>query len=235
MDGIKLLEHTKSLQRAHQLQRYQLELALDAIPRDSRYSSQLVDLMKREEMILRDGNMLTNSITANSVADIGKRVDEALRNETRHFFRSVSQHNVKKWIALLQKFDRERGNIRAYVDQGRTSRLGTEPDLTTATAFMSNSNSKHSCGNKMNFTVDMIDAEIDRLEADYNENWVDYEKFSMEEAFRSQLARIGEYACSVARIMSRSGPLVLLKMLMYLLFVFFFMPQTTTGVGTSRH
>jgi len=196
MDGAKLMEHTKSLQRAHQLQRYQLELALDAIPRDSRYSSQLVELMKREEMILRDGNMLTNNATANSVADIGKRVDDALRNETRQFFRSVSQHNVKKWIALLQKFDRERGNIRAHVDHGRTSRLGAETDISAATSNLTSigdsGSDKESSPPEKRFTVDMIDSEIGRLEADYNENWVKFEKFSMEEAFRSQLARIGK-------------------------------------------
>ena len=39
-------------------------------------------------------------------------------------------------------------------------------------------------------TPEDLDEEADRLEMDYNRNWMKYEGFSLQEAFRSQAARV---------------------------------------------
>lgn len=99
--------HIYSLNKAHILQRYQLELGLDDISRDSRYSNTLIDYMKREEQFTKDGNISTNASK-----DVTNKVEELLKQETKSFFHSVTQHNLKKWIALLQKYDKERGKVK---------------------------------------------------------------------------------------------------------------------------
>ena len=159
-----------------------IELGLENIPRDSRYSSMLVELMKREEGMTREGNLFSHQ-----AKDLSGKVDEALKNETKQFFRNVTQHNVKKWIALLQKFDRERGKIRAIVDNGNTTRLGSDSK---------NSADGASFGSSIDYSSEMngsghpkksqkspmtpngtalnnedIQNEILRLEEDYNDNW----------------------------------------------------------------
>ena len=177
---------------------YVLELGLESIPRDSRYSSNLIELMKREEFNTKEGNVFSNH-----AKDISARVDENLSLETRQFFHSVTQHNVKKWIALLQKFDKERGKIRSIVDNGNTGRLcdanNSSIDYTTEmigeshNGSVSLSTKRGAAGNRgaAGLSKEQLDAEILRLEEDYNDNWLHYEKFSLKEAFKSQLARIG--------------------------------------------
>ena len=154
--------------------------------------------MKREEFNTKEGNVFSNQ-----ARDISSRVDENLSLETRQFFHSVTQHNVKKWIALLQKFDKERGKIRSVVDCGNTGRLSdgnnSSIDYTSEMACgIQNGNVNLSMKRTLPLskgttclTKEQLDSEIMRLEEDYNDNWLHYEKFSLKEAFKSQLARIG--------------------------------------------
>ena len=50
-----IAEKLKLLLKYHALQRVQLELTLETTPRDSRYSTSLMDLMKKEELTIREG------------------------------------------------------------------------------------------------------------------------------------------------------------------------------------
>lgn len=173
MDVKHCIDHIHSLNRAHILQRYQLELGLDDIARDSRYSNTLIEYMKKEEQFTREGN-----IHSNISIDTTKKVEILLKQETKAFFHGVTQHNLKKWIALLQKFDKERAKVKDYVIN-RVKDTNTNNISATSTAPLTPRLTK-----KM-----LFDEEL-RLEEDYNENWLKYEKFSLDEAFKSQLARI---------------------------------------------
>jgi hypothetical protein len=50
-----IISKVKSLKKQHDLKRSQLELSLETTPRDSRYSDQLVEMMRREEYLLANG------------------------------------------------------------------------------------------------------------------------------------------------------------------------------------
>lgn len=163
----------QGLRRSQVLQRLQLELTLDTIPRDSCYSAQLIDLMKREELALRD------SPTSATTSELVSRVDDALRTETGRFFSKSVTQNVKKWAALQKKMEQEierLGSMKKPVDNqvaqqrvvtyevgGRSYPIPTSEDL---------------------------DRETHRLSGDYNENWTKYEDFNLKSAFMSQIARV---------------------------------------------
>lgn len=157
-------EHSKAarlgpLSRSHYLQRIQLELTLETLPRDSRYSNTLIDLMKREETALQDG------AKSAMLKDLIARVDEALKQETKHFFEKSTQQNCKRWTSLLQKLDRERENFRGDLVINKTADRNRDGKIS-------------------------LELESRRLEEDYNRNWFYYEGFHLREAFKSQATRV---------------------------------------------
>lgn len=49
-------------------------------------------------------------------------------------------------------------------------------------------------------TEEQLEQESLRLETDYNERWMEYEGFNLEEAFKLQSLKIdAEYRCSIAK------------------------------------
>ena len=200
----------KLLQRSIHNQRYQMELALETMPREV-YSNQLMEAMRREEMAVRDGV----KITRESVAAI----DEMLRSETSKFYRKIWKENEKRWQNLQTKVDNEysrffQSGSRQGSRQGSraeknnrsnaitsTSTSGATASSTlsgtsvsnkstgTGTATASASASAKTSGSKPP-TEEDLDAEVNRLEQDYNANWHKYESENLATAFRSQLDRV---------------------------------------------
>lgn len=130
-----------SMRKSHSLQRYQLELTLETSLRDSRYSPQLVELMKQEETLLREGS------PSHALNDLIARVDRALTDETGRYFNKVSSQNIKRWQSLLGKLNRERDASRS---------LFREPVPA------------HGKASRRTVTADDLDAEAIRLEEIYN-------------------------------------------------------------------
>lgn len=162
----------KDFKRSHHLQRIQLELAFETAPRDSRYSNSLIDMMRKEEQIVAKD---PNSPVARSVS---QKVDESLRAETRGFFAKSVQKNVKKWVHVKEKFERE---TRQFTN-GLTEEMRAFTNMKGPHAGMARKSRTP--------TPEELDEEAERLEADYNLNWYKYENFSLQEAFKSQNNRI---------------------------------------------
>lgn len=156
-----------AIKRAHELMCAQQDLTLEVAPRDSRFSPQLMELMKREESLLRDP-------AAPATKSVIQRVDEALRNETQQFFAKVVNQNVRKWENLRQNLQKEIQTLKKQI----TNRLRSE-EMTPS-----------SSGTAASSTIDVIAMEEERLMVDYYRNWYRYEMFHLQEAFSSQLARI---------------------------------------------
>lgn len=165
----RVLEKERSFTKLCALQCTQLELTLDTTPRDSRYSTSLVELMKREETLTRDGG------SASTIAELAKAVDAALNDETSKYFRKITQQNVRKWAALNAKLARDRDHFNAEL---------REKNQLEIFAYKEQLNSSRE------ITSDDLDLEEARLEEDYNKNWIHYEGFHLEEAFNSQKQRI---------------------------------------------
>jgi len=166
-----------ALRQSQYLQRLQLELTLETIPRDSRYSAQLIDLMKREETAIRD------NFGTSATQDLIQRVDDALRSETEKFFNKTVQQNVKRWVALQKKIE---GEIQRFKDD--TSGMPAESQSNGSGACPSNGAAGD--GKRSVPSVDDMNRETLRLEHDYNKNWHKYEEYNLRSAFKSQIARV---------------------------------------------
>jgi hypothetical protein len=77
----------------HRYFRADTELVLETTPREAQYSSKVAELMRREEMCLRDGV---------DAADVFKSVDELITAETRSIFSRITNQKCKKWEAFLK-------------------------------------------------------------------------------------------------------------------------------------
>ncbi len=157
--------------RAAAAQRVNLELALETAPRDSRYSPALVDLMRKEEIALKDNPKLAR--------DLAPRVDEMLSHETRAFFHKTVQQNLKRWQGLQDKL----------LADIRKLGLDQQPP---ASAASTSSVSPDGASNSSSHPQKVIDLDLEekRLEADYNLNWAYYEDFHLREAFKLQAERV---------------------------------------------
>jgi len=176
VDEVK--QQLASLTQDQNLQRVQLELTLETTPRDSRYSSSLVNLMKCEEAAVRDGG---NALSG----DISRRVDEALAQETHKFFAKTCAQNIKRWKALSQKLERERDKQRGLLME-QVARLGKH----AAPPQARKSAAAGAGAKKETYTSEDLDEEALRLEEDYNRNFFQYEGFNLTEAFKSQAAKV---------------------------------------------
>ena len=98
------------LVRSSYLQRYQLELHLETTPREV-YSNKLIDAMRKEEVLTRDGNV----VPSNTV----KAIDDMLRSETERFYRKITNDNIRKWNSLKQKIALDMQNVPSKGGRGQ--------------------------------------------------------------------------------------------------------------------
>lgn len=174
----------------HQLhsQRLSMDLILETTPRESRYSNNLVELMKREEVALAGGG---GAATAKSLKELVAKVDELLYAETKAFFAKSTQHNIKRWKSLADKLDNERMRIRAesnFVSEG-----GGDGNSSSKWRGV---NSATGGGSSPSHKID-LDLESRRLEEDYSRNWGKYEDFHLKEAFKVVMMFIFKFVLSI--------------------------------------
>lgn len=100
-----LINRIKEIKKLHQFQFNQLDLNLETSPRDSRYSQQLLEMMKKEEI------MLSREPTSPATRSLTQKVDEALQNETQKFFAKLAAQNIRKWELFRDKLKRERSQL----------------------------------------------------------------------------------------------------------------------------
>jgi hypothetical protein len=176
----------KALTSEHQQQRTQLELILETTPRDSRYSANLVNLMKAEE----------DDAGKDKVAmfELNREVDEALALETHNFFQRTAAQNVKRWKVLAQKLDNNFEKFRGVVSDeiikinpNNNSLVSTTNSTTNA---VNNVSPQQDSRAPRIPTAEEMDEESLRLEADYNNNFFAYEGFNLSEAFKSHKLKV---------------------------------------------
>jgi hypothetical protein len=172
------------LQQTLRMQRINLELLMETTPKESRYSSNLVDLMKREEAALQEGGS-SSSTKQIQVRDLVVRVDDLLFQETRAFFQKNVQQNNKRWRTLAEKLEGER----ALGACTGIKRVQTDAVAGATTAITAQGEAKWSSFNQSGAKLD-LDLESMRLEEDYNRNWSLYEEFHLREAFKGQSNRV---------------------------------------------
>lgn len=153
-----------AMRERHSTDRIKLELLLETTPRDSRYSSALIELMRKEEISGKDHLSPTAQI-------ISSKVDEALQFETKAFFAKISSHNIRKWNVFKEKMTMERDALKAEL-------TGSSEAVTSE-----NDSCEFPC-------IDELALEEMRLDEDYNRNWLKYENFNLQEAFKSQAAKV---------------------------------------------
>ena len=102
----ELVQKIRELKKAHRNQFNQIDLNLETTPRDSRYSQQLLEMMKKEELLL------SREPSAQSTRVLVQKVDEGLRSETQAFFAKLSSQNIRKWEQLNEKFKKDRNQLR---------------------------------------------------------------------------------------------------------------------------
>ena len=181
------LSQLKVLTSEHQQQRTQLELNLETTPRDSRYSSNLVGLMKAEEDNTGKDKM--------ALVDLNRKVDEALSLETHKFFEKTAAQNIKRWKALSQKLDLEREKYRMQLSD---QIIRVNPNYIPIVGAYSNGSDfsdtlnlqVSDSTNKKILTAEDLDEESLRLEQDYNRNFIAYEGFNLSEAFQSHKLKV---------------------------------------------
>jgi hypothetical protein len=169
----------------------------------------LVNLMQREEVLLREGKQCK---------DISREVENALNHETKAFFTKMSASNKKRWHFLLHKAQKDKEELLDMVrDKCAHDFTGDDHILDDDFAIDSKGGGGNTdrggkegrlSGRKNKFTagsdgVSALDIEIEslRLEEDYNKNWLDIESFHIQEAFKSQKDRIdSEWAVHFERL-----------------------------------
>lgn len=159
----ELANHMKEVRKLHRNQFNQLDLNMETAPRDSRYSQQLLEMMKKEELLLNKepSSSATRAMTA--------KVDEGLKNETQAFFCKLVTQNTRKWEQLKEKLARVRAQLNNEITVKQQQNVNSDLNSVRLSA---------------------IDAEEDRLLADYYKNWLQYEGFHLNQAFQSQQSRI---------------------------------------------
>jgi hypothetical protein len=175
----------KCLTADHQQQRTQLELTLETTPRDSRYSANLVGLMKAEEE--------NPGKDKASIYELNRKVDEALSLETHKFFERTAAQNIKRWKALSQKIDLDREKYRLLLSD-TVCKINPNHGPIVVPANGSDALSKQILQTDSRLlripTNDDLDEESLRLEQDYNRNFLAYEGFNLSEAFKSHKLKV---------------------------------------------
>ena len=176
-----------------------VELSLETLQRDSRYSNTLVDLMRREETILKDNH------ATKAAQGIVAKVDEALKEETQAFFAKATQQNIKRWAALRNKVVKEAQAIHSQ----HAKNVNSTSSAKVVRGFPTIRFPRSGAAQPVPFDLEV---EAERLEYEYSRNWYKYENFNLTEAFNSQSARVekdweqhedslaADYAASRAKI-----------------------------------
>jgi len=174
----------KLLQRSIHNQRYHMELTLETMPREV-YSNQLMEAMRKEEMAVRDGVKITT--------EMSKGIDDALRAETRKFFLKIASENQRRWTSLQVKVDNEYARFyqgsrsrKRDVDVGKATPLPL-PAAAAAAAAAAVAATADAAGEP---TAADLDVEVQRLEEDYQRQWLKYEHGNLRTAFASQMERV---------------------------------------------
>lgn len=156
--------------RSYYLQRYQMELSLETMPREV-YSNKLMESMRREEVAVRDGKLTQHMIQS---------INEMLRNETQKFYAKITNANIKRWNTFNQKLNQENTTL-DLKGGGQKSEDTTEDGGTLANDSLKSGDD--------NEDID-LEAELIRLEEDYNQQWIKYEGSNLRCAFKNQLDRV---------------------------------------------
>ena len=162
----KKMKHLKSYYN----QRIQLELQLETLTRDSKYSNELAELMHKEEHI-----SFENDFTSHQSKELTKKIDEMMSKETSDFFNRSSKQNMNRWDHLTTKLEKDRMNNNPNsINENETSIRNSTIQIQPIVSI----------------TKIDLDLESKLLEQDYNQNWYEYEKFHLNEAFKNQSIKI---------------------------------------------
>lgn len=164
------MEAKRLLKRSHYLQRYQMELNLETMPREV-YSNKLIDAMRREEVLTRDGS----EVPAQTI----KAIDDMLKAETEKFYRRITTENTKRWRSLKKKLV---GDLQEF--QKREGRGGS---MKAAGGGSENGSGE---ADESEYEGNPFEKELLRLEEDYNRNWIKYEGSNLKTAFVAQMGRV---------------------------------------------
>ena len=180
------VQQLKALTSEHQQQRTQLELILETTPRDSRYSANLVNLMKAEEDDAGKDKVV--------MLELNREVDEALALETHNFFEKTAAQNVKRWKVLAQKLDNNFEKFRAVLSDEiikiNPNNIPLVSKTNSSTNSVNNVSPQQDSRAPRVPTAEEMDEESLRLEADYNNNFFAYEGFNLSEAFKSHKLKV---------------------------------------------
>ena len=124
-------------------------------------------MMQKLDNNLREGKSST---------DLARKVDDALKSETAHFFNRVTHMNIRKLQPLVQRCEMEVGTIVRECQEKIRSKSSTVVASTTSQAAV----------------VGPLELELEelRLEEDYCRNWMQHEGFHLSEAFKSQQLKL---------------------------------------------
>jgi hypothetical protein len=181
----EIREKVKRLKHLHHMQLNQVDLSLETAPRDSRYSNNLLEMMKKEEV------MLSRDPSAPTTRSLIAKVDEGLRQETQAFFNRLSTQNLKKWEKMHEKMKNDRQQLKQEIltKHQHLRETGRKDNGQGASPSVQFNTSGESHVNKT-YTMDDIEREEEKLNADYYKNWHRYETYHLNQAFRSQMSRI---------------------------------------------
>jgi len=180
----------KLLQRSIHNQRYQMELTLETMPREV-YSNQLMEAMRKEEMAVRDGVKITT--------EMSKNIDDALRGETRKFFLKIVSENMRRWTSLQVKVDNEYARFyQGSRSRKRDAELGSDAGKKAAAQLSAVATAAAPAAVTLTApaaapsepTPEELDQEVNRLEEDYQRQWLSYELGNLRTAFASQMERV---------------------------------------------
>jgi hypothetical protein len=177
MEELSIPEKIRRLKHIHCVQINQVDLSLETAPRDSRYSNNLLEMMKKEDMLLaRDPTSPTTRMLIS-------KVDDGLRIETQGFFNRLAMQNLKKWEKVNEKFRKDRQQLRNEISTSRRGVSLSLPNDVESLALTAGDKTKI-------YSAEEIDAEEERIKSDYYKNWHNYETYHLNQAFSSQLSRI---------------------------------------------
>lgn len=169
-----MIQRIRELKKQHYQQFNEVDLILETTPRDSRYSTQLVELMRNEETALAQDSQSSVALS------LIQRVENSLSNETKGFFQNVVKHNAKKLSMLRENYTQDRQRIKMDFNRG----------MNTQNSNLSHNTLLHNNTSGNNHNSSAIEREEERLLADYYNNWKQYESLHLQEAFQAQGCKI---------------------------------------------
>eukprot|EP01039_Chlorochromonas_danica_P007243 gene7243-8012_t len=174
----EVIKRVKELKSDQLRQIVELELQLETTPRDSRFSNTLIEMMRKEETMLRDSANNTSATAA-----VVQKVDDLLKQETRAFFNKVTSHNMKKWQSVRNRQYQERRAIQTQINEAVTATSSSSAGAVRSAPLAA-------AGGAVAVGAIDLDREAQRLLVDYYKNWQHYELIHLQEAFKTQSQKI---------------------------------------------